>query len=52
MLTVNSYKLPFVDFKGLLDTGTYRLLIPGLPPYINLFAVRTNSEDTNIYTAP
>jgi len=40
ILTVKHYTLPFVDFKGLLDSGTYRFITPGQPVYINLFQVR------------
>jgi hypothetical protein len=40
ILTVKHYTLPFVDFKGLLDSGTYRFITPGQPAYINLFQVR------------
>jgi hypothetical protein len=40
ILTLNHYKLPFVDFKGLLDSGTYRFITPGKPVYIDFFKVR------------
>ena len=43
MLTVKHYTLPFVDFKGLLDSGTYRFITPGQPAYISVFQVEYNT---------
>jgi hypothetical protein len=40
ILAVDRYKLPFLDFKGLLDSGTYRLVMPNMPVYISIFKVR------------
>jgi hypothetical protein len=40
ILTVHHYKMPFVDFQGLLDTETYKLVVPGIPVYISFFKVR------------
>jgi hypothetical protein len=40
ILTVHHYKMPFTDFQGLLDSGTYRLVVPGRPVYISIFKVR------------
>ncbi|PSN36467.1 Ionotropic receptor 173 [Blattella germanica] len=36
-LAVQHYSLPFNNFKGLLDTGTYRLGVIGTAIYLNIF---------------
>jgi hypothetical protein len=32
--------MPFIDFQGLLDSGTYRLVVASNPVYISFFKVR------------
>jgi hypothetical protein len=40
ILTVHHYKMPFVDFQGLLDSGTHRLVVADKPVYVSFFKVR------------
>jgi hypothetical protein len=37
LLTVHHYKMPFVGLQGLLDAGTYSLIVPDIPVYISFF---------------
>jgi hypothetical protein len=36
---VHQFAMPFSDFKGLLDIGTYRFAVAGLSVYLELFDV-------------
>ncbi|KDR11384.1 glutamate receptor ionotropic, kainate 5-like [Zootermopsis nevadensis] len=48
-LAVQRYKMPFSDFQGILDIGTYGFCIPAIPVYTSMFEEATDPVLKQIY---
>ncbi|XP_021934640.1 uncharacterized protein LOC110837115 [Zootermopsis nevadensis] len=49
MLAVHQFSMPFSDFQGLVDIGTYRFAVVGLSVYLDLFYQATDPALKQVY---